>query len=320
MIVMNLNFLDFEQPIAELQAKIEELKHLSHDASFSLLEESERLEKKIDDLTRKIFTSLTTAQKVQLARHPLRPYTSDYIKMIFTDFDEMLGDRHYGAGHALIGGTARLDGRPVMVIGHEKGRDTQEKVKRNFGMPQPEGYRRALRLMEMAERFNMPVVTFIDTMGAYPGIGAEERNQSEAIARNLFKLARLNVPVICFVTGEGGSGGALAIGVGDKTFMCQYSIFSVISPEGCASILWKDGAYASTAAEAMGVTADRVHHGGLIDGVLEEPLGGAHRHPEQMAASIKQTLIESFKDLDGLSSEELIEKRYQRLMAYGVQS
>jgi acetyl-CoA carboxylase carboxyl transferase subunit alpha len=315
---MNLDFLDFEQPIAEMQAKIEELKHFSGKASLDLMEESERLEKKRDDLTKKIFSNLTTAQKVQLARHPKRPYTSDYLSAIFTDFDEMLGDRHYGAGHALIGGTARLDGRPVMVIGHEKGRTTQEKVKRNFGMPQPEGYRRALRLMEMAERFNMPVITFIDTMGAYPGIGAEERNQSEAIAKNLLVLTRLKVPVICFVTGEGGSGGALAIGVGDKISMCTYSIFSVISPEGCASILWKDAKHAALAAEAMGVTADRVFQAGLIDEVLDEPLGGAHRHPELMAAKIKSSLQESLAKLDGLTHEQLLEQRYKRLMAYGL--
>lgn len=315
---MNLDFLDFEQPIAEMQAKIDGLKHFSGEASLDLFEESERLEKKRDDLTKKIFANLTTAQKVQLARHPKRPYTSDYISHIFTDFDELLGDRHFGAGHALVGGTARLDGRPVMVIGHEKGRSTQEKIKRNFGMPQPEGYRRALRLFMMAERFQMPIITFIDTMGAYPGIGAEERNQSEAIAKNLLVLARLKVPVVCFVTGEGGSGGALAIGVGDKVSMCEYSIFSVISPEGCASILWKDAKHAALAAEAMGVTADRVLQAGLIDEVLKEPLGGAHRHPAKMAASIKENLSTTLARLDGLSVDQLIEQRYKRLMAYGV--
>lgn len=315
---MNLDFLDFEQPIAEMEAKIEELKHFSGKASLDLVEESERLEKKRDDLTKKIFVSLSTPQKVQLARHPRRPYTSDYIRHIFTDFDEMLGDRHFGAGHPLVGGTARLNGRPVMIIGHEKGRSTQEKLKRNFGMPQPEGYRRALRLMTMAERFNMPLITFIDTMGAYPGIGAEERNQSEAIAKNLLVLSRLKVPVICFVTGEGGSGGALAIGVGDYIAMCEYSIFSVISPEGCASILWKDAKHAALAAEAMGVSADRVYQAGLIDQVLQEPLGGAHRSPEIMASSIKEILLKELSQLDSLSSEQLLAARYKKLMAYGV--
>ncbi len=315
---MNLDYLDFEQPIAELEEKIGELQNITDDSGLDIVEEVARLRKKSDELTKKIFSSLSVAQTLQLSRHPLRPHASDYIRHIFTDFDELLGDRHHGAGYAIIGGTARFNGMPIMVIGHEKGRQTAEKLKRNFGMPQPEGYRRALRLMHMAEKFNLPVITFIDTMGAYPGIGAEERNQSEAIARNLFELASLEVPVICVVTGEGGSGGALAIGVGDRIFMLEYSTFSVISPEGCASILWKETSKAADAAEAMGVTASRVYKAGLVDGILSEPLGGAHRNPTAMAQTLKEKLSEVLDELRQFSPDELLNNRYQRLMQIGV--
>jgi acetyl-CoA carboxylase carboxyl transferase subunit alpha len=315
---MNLDYLDFEQPIAELEAKIRELKNITEESDIDIVEEVERLQKKSNELTKRIYASLSTSQVVQVARHPLRPHASDYISRMFTDFDELLGDRHFGAGRALIGGTARLDGQPVMVIGHEKGRQTADKIKRNFGMPQPEGYRKALRLMQMAEKFNMPLFMLIDTMGAYPGIGAEERNQSEAIAKNLYTLAGLRVPVICVVTGEGGSGGALAIGVGDRVYMLENSTFSVISPEGCASILWKDAKYASQAAEAMGVTAKDVNKAGLIDGILSEPLGGAHRNPDQMAETLKKKLLSELSELRTMSMEDLLKSRYERLMGYGV--
>jgi len=316
---MSLNFLDFEQPIAELEAKIEELRLVNkgQDLNLDLEEQITQLREKNTELTRKIFADLDPWQTARVARHPQRPYTLDYIPRMFTDFDEFAGDRAYADDSAIVGGTARLDGMPVMVIGHQKGRSTSEKVKRNFGMPRPEGYRKALRLMEMAERFNMPIITFIDTPGAYPGIGAEERGQSEAIAKNLQVMARLSVPIVCTVIGEGGSGGALAIGVGDRVNMLQYSTYSVISPEGCASILWKTAEKASTAAEAMGITADRIKELNLIDEVVAEPLGGAHRDMDEMAAVLKQAIKSELAELEGLSKEELVEKRYQRLMTYG---
>ena len=316
---MSLNFLDFEQPIAELEAKIEELQYVNNgqELNLDLEEQIAQLREKNKEQTRKIFANLDPWQTARVARHPQRPYTLDYLSRIFTDFDELAGDRAYANDSAIVGGTARLDGKPVMVIGHQKGRSTSEKVKRNFGMPRPEGYRKALRLMEMAERFNMPIITFIDTPGAYPGIGAEERGQSEAIAKNLKVMSRLNVPIICTVIGEGGSGGALAIGVGDRVNMLQYSTYSVISPEGCASILWKTAEKASTAAEAMGITAKRIKELELIDNVVEEPMGGAHRDMDEMAAMLKQALKTDLSALEALTKDELIEKRYQRLMSYG---
>lgn len=316
---MSLNFLDFEQPIAELEAKIEELQLVNNgqELNLDLEEQIAQLREKNKEQTRKIFANLDPWQTARVARHPQRPYTLDYLSRIFTDFDELAGDRAYANDSAIVGGTARLDGKPVMVIGHQKGRSTSEKVKRNFGMPRPEGYRKALRLMEMAERFNMPIITFIDTPGAYPGIGAEERGQSEAIAKNLKVMSRLNVPIICTVIGEGGSGGALAIGVGDRVNMLQYSTYSVISPEGCASILWKTAEKASTAAEAMGITAKRIKELELIDNVVEEPMGGAHRDMDEMAAMLKQAIKSDLSDLETLTKDELIEKRYQRLMSYG---
>ncbi|MDX1443417.1 MAG: acetyl-CoA carboxylase carboxyl transferase subunit alpha [Gammaproteobacteria bacterium] len=314
---MNLNFLDFEQPIAELEAKIEELRYVGDDSAVNITEEIARLKAKGRSLTESIFSDLSAWQVAQLARHPQRPYLLDYISTIFTDFEELHGDRAFADDPAIVGGLARIDGRPVMVIGHQKGRDTKEKLKRNFGMPRPEGYRKAMRLMHMAERFRLPVLTFIDTPGAYPGVGAEERGQSEAIARNLFEMAKLRVPIICTVIGEGGSGGALAIGVGDKVTMLQYSIYSVISPEGCASILWKSAEKASDAAEAMGVTSEKIKELGLIDQVLTEPLGGAHRDPEEMARGIKRMLLDSMVQLDKLSTDELLERRSQRLMSFG---
>ncbi len=315
---MNPNFLDFEQPIAELEAKIRELRNVGSDNAINLEEEIRRLEQKCAERTRAIFSGLSEWQISQLARHPQRPYTLDYIPMIFDRFEELHGDRLYGDDHAIVAGLASLEGRGVMVIGHQKGRDTKEKVHRNFGMPRPEGYRKALRLMQMASRFGMPIITFIDTPGAYPGVGAEERGQSEAIARNLAVMSRLPVPVICNVIGEGGSGGALAIGVGDRTNMLQYSIYSVISPEGCASILWKSADKAETAAEALGLTARRLHSLGLVDKVISEPLGGAHRSPAQVAVKLKETLIAQLAHLDKRSNDELLEERYQRLMRYGA--
>lgn len=315
---MQQSFLDFEQPIAELEAKIEELRLVGSDTRLNISEEINRLKHKSDDLTRSIFSSLTPWQITQLARHPQRPHILEYIELIFTDFDELRGDRHYADDQAIVGGTARLDGQPVMVIGHEKGRKTKEKVARNFGMPQPEGYRKALRLMEMAEKFKLPVLTFIDTAGAYPGIGAEERNQSEAIARNLFVMSHLKTPVIATVVGEGGSGGALAIGVADRVFMLQYSIYSVISPEGCASILWKSSDKAPEAAEAMGVTAPRLYKLGLIDQVIAEPLGGAHRDPQGMADALKKVLLDQLILLQGRSINLLVEERLARLLALGL--
>ena len=317
---MSLNFLEFEKPIAELEAKIEALRDVSRhggDTAVDLDKEIEQLEKKSLELKQKIFSDLGAWQVAQLARHPQRPYTLDYLPRIFTEFDELAGDRAYADDSAIVGGTARLDGRAVMVIGHQKGRSTAEKVKRNFGMPRPEGYRKALRLMEMAERFNMPIITFIDTPGAYPGVGAEERGQSEAIARNLKVMARLTVPIICTVIGEGGSGGALAIGVGDRVNMLQYATYSVISPEGCASILWKTAEKAPTAAAAMGITAQRIKELDLINSIVEEPLGGAHRDMDVMAAQLKEAIKKDLSELEGLSKEELIEKRYDRLMSFG---
>ena len=309
--------LEFEQPISELEAKIEELRLVGNDSDLNIGEEIRRLEQKSKELTKSIFSALTPWQITQLARHPQRPHITEYLEMIFNDFDELHGDRHYADDQAIIGGIARLDGQAVMVIGQEKGRRTKEKIQRNFGMPNPEGYRKALRLMQMAEKFRLPILTFIDTAGAYPGIGAEERNQSEAIARNLYEMAELRTPIIATVTGEGGSGGALAIAVGDRLLMLQYSIYSVISPEGCASILWKSAEKAPEAAEALGVNAERLLELGLIDQMLPEPLGGAHRNPQQMAADLKQHLLSQLQQLRSLSLEQLLEQRYQRLMSYG---
>jgi len=314
---MNLNFVDFEQPIAELEAKIDELRYVSDDAEVNISDEVAKLREKSSALTASIFANLTSWQISQLARHPQRPYTIDYIERMFTDFEELHGDRHFADDHAIVGGVARLIGQPVMVIGQQKGRDTREKLHRNFGMPRPEGYRKALRLMQMAENFKLPVLTFIDTPGAYPGIGAEERGQSEAIAKNLFVMARLRTPVICTVIGEGGSGGALAIGVGDRTLMLQYSTYSVISPEGCASILWKSAEKASDAAEALGITSERLSELELIDRVIQEPLGGAHRDVDTMAESLKAALVDELASLQGRALDELVEARYKRLMAYG---
>ncbi|QIM62140.1 acetyl-CoA carboxylase carboxyltransferase subunit alpha [Pasteurellaceae bacterium Orientalotternb1] len=315
---MTLEYLDFELPIAELEAKIDALRSaVGNDDKINLDDEIARLQKKSEELTKKTFADLDAWQVSRMARHPSRPYTLDYIERIFTEFDELAGDRAFADDKAIVGGIARLDGRPVMVIGHQKGRNVKEKVKRNFGMPAPEGYRKALRLMQMAERFNMPIITFIDTPGAYPGIGAEERGQSEAIARNLREMSTLKVPVICTVIGEGGSGGALAIGVGDKVNMLQYSTYSVISPEGCASILWKSAEKASTAAEVMGLTAPRLKELELIDNIVPEPLGGAHRNFDEMAANLKQRLLDDLADLDPLDQDALIDRRYQRLMNYG---
>jgi len=314
---MNPNFLDFEQPIAELEAKIEELRYVGDDTEINIGDEISRLKEKCKSLTETIFNKLTPWQTSQLARHPQRPYSFDYIDRIFTDFQQLHGDRAYGDDKAIVGGMARLEGRPVMVIGHQKGRDTKEKIKRNFGMPRPEGYRKALRLMKLAERFKLPVITFIDTPGAYPGIGAEERGQSEAIARNLFEMAALKTPIICTVIGEGGSGGALAIGVGDKVMMLKYSTYSVISPEGCASILWKSADKAQDAAEALGITSDRLKQLELIDGIIDEPLGSAYRDVETTARNIKRALLNSLENLDQMGLDKLLETRYQRLMNYG---
>lgn len=315
---MNLNYLDFEQPIAELEAKIEELKRVGFDHEINISEEIARLEEKSRKLTASVFSSLSAWQISQLSRHPLRPYTLDYIQLIFTDFHELHGDRVFADDPAIIGGLARLEGRPVMVIGHQKGRDTKEKLRRNFGMPRPEGYRKAMRLMQLAERFRLPLFTFIDTPGAYPGIDAEERGQSEAIARNLFTMAQLKTPIICTVIGEGGSGGALAIGVGDRLLMLEYSTYSVISPEGCASILWKSADKAELAAEAMGITSRRLEELGLIDEIIPEPLGGAHRDKKQAAANIKEVLLKYFDQLARMPLSRLLDERYQRLMSYGI--
>ena len=313
---MNPDFLDFEQPIAELQAKIEELRYVG-DAEINLSEEISKLEEKANSLTRSIFAKLTPRQISQLARHPKRPYTLDLIKYLFTDFQELHGDRAFADDKAIVGGLARFRGQSVMVIGHQKGRDTKENIKRNFGMPRPEGYRKALRLMRMAEKFHLPIITFIDTPGAYPGIGAEERGQSEAIARNLYEMAKLRTPIVCTVVGEGGSGGALAIGVGDRVMMLQYATYSVISPEGCASILWKSAEKAADAADAMGITAERLKSLGLIDQIIPEPLGGAHRDMEEAARLIGNALQAQLTELTGLNVDELLEQRYERIMDFG---
>ncbi|MGD8569636.1 MAG: acetyl-CoA carboxylase carboxyltransferase subunit alpha [Gammaproteobacteria bacterium] len=314
---MNLNFLDFEQPIAELEAKIEELRYVGNDNEINISEEITKLQEKSRALTESIFANLSSWQISQLARHPQRPYMLDYVQRIFTDFEELHGDRAFADDPAIVGGIARLDGNPVMLVGQQKGRDTNEKVRRNFGMPRPEGYRKAMRLMQMAERFKMPIFTFIDTPGAYPGIDAEERGQSEAIARNLFVMAQLKTPIICTVIGEGGSGGALAIGVGDRIAMLQYSTYSVISPEGCSSILWKSADNAADAAEAMGITSTRLKELGLIDRIVPEPLGGAHRDADTMAKSIKSFLQESLETFANTAFDKLLEQRYERLMSYG---
>ncbi len=314
---MKHNFLDFEQPIAELEAKIDELRLVGNDGEINISDEIKRLEQKSRDLTKSIFANLNPWKITQLARHPMRPFTLDYIQRIFTDFDELKGDRHMMDDKAIVGGIARLDGQPVMIIGHQKGRKTKEKVVRNFGMPQPEGYRKALRMMQLAERFKLPIITFIDTPGAYPGIEAEERNQSEAIARNLYEMSNLRTPIICLVIGEGGSGGALALGVGDKVMMLQYSIYSVISPEGCASILWKSAEKASEAAQALGLYAQNLYKLKLIDQVIEEPLGGAHRDNDEMASRIKQALLDNLTQLQSMSLDELLAAREKRLLSYG---
>ena len=314
---MDPNFLEFEQPIAELQAKISELRYVTDDSDINISQEIKTLERKAESLTTSIFSKLSAWQISQLSRHPNRPYSTDYIERIFTDFEYLHGDRAFADDHPVVGGVGRLEGKPVMVIGQQKGRDTREKIKRNFGMPRPEGYRKALRLMKMAEKFKMPLLTLVDTPGAYPGIGAEERGQSEAIARNLYTLAELKTPIICTVIGEGGSGGALAICVGDRINMLQYATYSVISPEGCASILWKSADKASQAAEAMGITAERLYSLKLIDSVVNEPLGGAHRDYDQVADSLKLNLVESLEALESMTIDKLLEKRYQKLMSFG---
>jgi acetyl-CoA carboxylase carboxyl transferase subunit alpha len=314
---MNPNFLDFEQPIAELEAKIQELRHASHGSAFNIEEEIGKLREKLKVRTAEIFKALTPWQVSQLARHPQRPYTLDYLKLICDEFHELAGDRAYADDAAIVGGLARIDGKSVVVIGHQKGRDTKSKIKRNFGMPRPEGYRKALRLMKLAERFKLPLLTFIDTPGAYPGVGAEERGQSEAIARNLLEMAELKIPIVCTVIGEGGSGGALAIGVGDRTLMLEYGTYSVISPEGCASILWKTAERAKDAAEALGITAPRLLELGLIDQIVKEPLGGAHRDPQEMATRLKAVLLGQIEQLERLDTHTLLEQRYQRLRSYG---
>lgn len=314
---MDLSFLEFERPIAELEAKIEELRLLGDDAEINIQDEIARLQAKSRSLTDSIFASLTPWQISQLARHPLRPYLLDYVQRIFSDFHELHGDRAFSDDHAIVGGIARLEARPVMIIGHQKGRDTKEKIYRNFGMPRPEGYRKALRLMRTAERFRLPILTFIDTPGAYPGVDAEERGQSEAIARNLMEMAGLKVPIVCTVIGEGGSGGALAIGIGDRVLMLQYSTYSVISPEGCASILWKSAEKAPLAAEAMGITSDRLKEQSLIDEIVREPLGGAHRDVDATAASLKRALADALVQLEQMPIDRLCEARHQRLMGYG---
>lgn len=314
---MNLNFLEFEQPIAELEAKIEELRFVGNDSEINITDEIQKLEEKSKALTEKIFSKLKPWEVSQLARHPQRPYTLDYIGEIFDGFEELHGDRTFSDDAAMVGGVAYLNEKPVMILGQQKGRDTKEKIRRNFGMPRPEGYRKAMRLMETAERFKLPILTFIDTPGAYPGIDAEERGQSEAIARNLFVMAKLKTPIICTVIGEGGSGGALAIGVGDRVNMLQYSTYSVISPEGCATILWKSAEKASEAAEAMGITSERLLELGLIDKIIEEPLGSAYRDVAFIAANIKVTLTEQLAELGALSTDDLLEARYKRLMSFG---
>lgn len=314
---MNLNFLDFEQPIAELEAKIDELRFVGDDSQVNISTEIRRLKSKSDALTRNIFSNLNAWQVAQVARHPQRPYALDYIERLFTDFEELHGDRTYADDEAIVGGLARFEGRPVMIVGQQKGRDTKAKVQRNFGMPKPEGYRKALRLMQLAEKFSLPVITLIDTPGAYPGIGAEERGQSEAIARNLLEMSGLKAPIISIVIGEGGSGGALAIGVADHILMLQYSIYSVISPEGCASILWKSADKSADAAEAMGITAEKLFELGLVDEVVEEPLGGAHRDVDAMSDNLRGAIARYLGRLDELPLEQLLTNRYQRLVSTG---
>ncbi|WP_323175312.1 acetyl-CoA carboxylase carboxyltransferase subunit alpha [Neisseria cinerea] len=310
-------FLDFEQPIAELTGKIDELRFVQDESAVDISDEIHRLQKKSDDLTKSIFSKLTPAQISQVSRHPQRPYTLDYIEALFTDFEELHGDRHFADDHAIVGGLARFNGQSVVVVGHQKGRDTKEKIRRNFGMPRPEGYRKALRLMKTAEKFGLPVITFIDTPGAYPGIGAEERGQSEAIGKNLYELTRLRVPVLCTVIGEGGSGGALAVAVGDYVNMLQYSTYSVISPEGCASILWKTAEKAADAAQALGITADRLQKLGLIDTIIKEPLGGAHRDFGQTMENVKTVLEKQLHDAQSMPISDLLSRRFDRIMAYG---
>ena len=317
---MDLNFLEFEQPIAELEAKIRELRLVGDDNEINIQDEITRLEGKSRALTASIFANLTPWQISQVARHPLRPYLLDYIPRLFSDFEELHGDRAFADDHAIVGGVARLEGRSVMVIGHQKGRDTKEKIHRNFGMPRPEGYRKALRLMKTAERFRLPILTFIDTPGAYPGVDAEERGQSEAIARNLLEMAGLRTPIVATVVGEGGSGGALAIGVADRVLMLQYATYSVISPEGCASILWKSAEKAPLAAEAMAITSERLRELGLIDVIVPEPLGGAHRDPETVARNLQGAVLDALGQLDRLSADALLDARHQRLMGYGQYS
>lgn len=310
-------FLDFEQPIAELNNKINELRFVQGESAVDISDEINRLQKKSNDLTKNIYSKLTPAQVSQVSRHPQRPYTLDYINALFTDFQELHGDRHFSDDHAIVGGLARFNGQSVVVIGHQKGRDTKEKIRRNFGMPRPEGYRKALRLMHLAEKFRLPVFTFVDTPGAYPGIGAEERNQSEAIGKNLYELTKLKVPVICTIIGEGGSGGALAIAVGDFVNMLQYSTYSVISPEGCASILWKTAEKAADAAQALGITAERLSKLNLVDKIVEEPLGGAHRNYEELMARVKDVLSEELRLAQDMPMADLLTRRFDRIMAYG---
>jgi acetyl-CoA carboxylase carboxyl transferase subunit alpha len=314
---MKTTFLDFEQPIAELEAKIDELRYVQDDSAYDISEEIARLQKKSQTLTKEIYAKLSAWQVAQVARHPQRPYTLDYIQGLFTGFEELHGDRSFSDDPAIIGGMARFNDQPVMVIGHQKGRDTKDKIYRNFGMPKPEGYRKALRLMKLAEKFGMPVFTFIDTPGAYPGVGAEERGQSEAIGRNLYAMADLRVPIICTVIGEGGSGGALAIAVGDALLMLQYSTYSVISPEGCASILWKSADHAAEAAETLGITANRLKTIGVIDRIISEPLGGAHRDHDAMMQNLKKALLETWRPLQNKPIAGLLEARFERLMGYG---
>ncbi len=314
---MKTTFLDFEQPIAELESKIEELRYVQDDSALDISEEIERLQKKSKNLTKDIYAKLSPWQISQVSRHPQRPYTLDYLSSLFTDFEELHGDRHFGDDPAIVGGLARFNGQSVMIIGHQKGRDTKEKIYRNFGMPRPEGYRKAQRLMKLAEKYSIPIMTFIDTPGAYPGIDAEERGQSEAIASSLYLMAALRTPIVCTVIGEGGSGGALAVGVGDVTLILQYSTYSVISPEGCASILWKKADKAPEAAETLGITSSRLKTMGLVDKIISEPLGGAHRDPEAMMLAMKKALTDSLRSLQHYSLDELLKMRFERLMGYG---
>ena len=316
---MDMNFLEFERPIAELDAKIEELRHLGNDSDINIGDEIQRLQQKQQQLTKSIFSKLTPWQVVQLARHPLRPHTKNYIEHIFTEFDELHGDRMFADDEAIVAGLARLDDKPVVIIGHEKGRTTKEKIKHNFGLPRPEGYRKALRVMKLAEHFNIPIITFIDTQGAFPGIDAEERGQSEAIARNLFEMSKLKTPIICVVIGEGGSGGALAIGVGDRVLMLQYSMYSVITPEGCAAILWRTAERAEEAAENLKLTAKDALKLNLIDDAIKEPCGGAHRNIEETAKKLKQTIVSNLRQLEAENINELLKQRYQRLMHHGIE-